>query len=192
MSTALITWIGSSWMSAAIRRRSSSWAVSSSCARSRRCADHPPHLLEARAELLLGLLLGGDVDHHASPVQDGAILRLHRHRLVADPHLPPVFREDPILGQEALPSGVRGSVLFDRALPILRVQGAEPEFGVPHPLLDAVAEQVDDLRARVEVGRQLIRPVDVEDRRRALDQRPVRLGMQLLARPSRHRVTPAR
>ena len=76
-------------------------------------------------------------------------------------------------------------------VPVGRMEGANPELRVIHPFLDAVAEELHDLRARVEVGGQLVRPVDVEDRRRALHQGSERLRMQLLPGP-RHAVTPAR
>ena len=171
MSTALITWIGSSWMSAAILRRSSSWAVSISCASSRRCATMRRTSSRLDAELLLGVLLSGDVRPsrlasrrpcHPPRFTGTASSRIHTSR--------PAFDEEPILGQEPLGPGVRPAMLSDHPLPILRVDRADPELGVLHPFPDAVAEELHDLRARVEVGRELVRPVDVQDRGRSLHE----------------------
>jgi hypothetical protein len=50
------------------------------------------------------------------------------------------------------------------------MEDAHPQLLVGAPLLLGVPEQGLGLRARVEVGRELVRSVDIEDRGDALDE----------------------
>ena len=180
MSTALITWIGSSWMSAAICRRSSSCACWSRCASSRRCCR--VRRSTSRLQRSFSSASLRSVMSSITPRQNriDPVLGEDRPRLVVDPQGATVLRPDAVLVEVRARGRVRLPVRRQRALDVVGMELLAPELGVGAPLVHREPEDRLDLRAGVQVGRQLVGPVDVEDRRHALDQRLVRLRMEIV------------
>ncbi len=139
--------------------------------------DGPSKDLEAPAKLLLGFLLRRDVQHQTAPVQRAALVVEHQHGLVADPHDAAVLRLHPVLRDERSARHVRSFVLCHDALAVLRVDLRDPQIGRRPPLLLAVAQEADGLRAGVVVRGELVGAVDVEDRGDGLDERAVEVGV---------------
>ena len=110
-------------------------------------------------QLLLRLALGGDVE------DDDA--------LVADPDDAAVAGREPVLEAQRLMSAMRARVGGEDALPVVRVQRADEQVAVVLPLLDRVAQQRLDLRAREDVRARLVEGVDVDDERELLNERSV-------------------
>ena len=134
--------------------------------------DRAPQHLEAPPELLLGLLLGGDVMHESAPERPFASVG-DDEGLVAQPHGAPVLRDEAVLGLERFPGLVRPVVLVLDPIAVVRVDPLEPQVGRGPPFLDREPEESLGLRARVPVRRPFIERVDVEDRRDALDERAI-------------------
>src|SRR6478736_10285789 len=59
-----------------------------------------------------------------------------------------------------------------------------PQLRVSHPFLHGVPEQRLDLGAGVEVRRQLVGSIDIEDRRDTLHEHPIGVRVQLVEPPS--------
>ena len=126
---------------------------------------------------VLGPPLFGDVDQHALPVDRAAFVVEHEPRLVLDPDLMPVARDQPIRGCVRLTT--RGARLHQRS--VVRMDEFRPQTLVGVPRLGLVPEDRPGLRADVD-GRTIIHRVDVGDRGDLLDQRSVaRLGLGELA-----------
>src|SRR6266516_933057 len=139
----------------------------------------PAEHIEAPPELLLGLLAIGDVQHHTAPIQERAVQPADRRGFVADPDGPAVLRDDAVLIEIALRVAVGFLVRERDPVAIVWVDRLPPQPWIRHPLLDGVPEQRFDLRTGVEVRRQFIGPVEVEDRRDALHEHPVGVRVQL-------------
>ncbi|GBC86264.1 hypothetical protein HRbin12_00250 [bacterium HR12] len=135
----------------------------------------PAQDLQAPLELLLGALPVGDVEHDAPPVRRSTGGIPHQDRLVPDPDLAAVGGDEPVLRAEGFPGLVGPAVQREDPLPVLLVQSRHPEVRLFAPLLDGEAQDLLDLRARVDVRGDVVDGVDVEDRRDPLDEAPVRL-----------------
>jgi len=120
------------------------------------------------AQLLLGLVAGGDIEQVA--LQDGSVRIKNDARLVLNPHVPTVTRAQPVLDEQRLTGRVRQLVRGEHALAILGMQDLDEEVAVLDPLLDGVAEHLLDLRARVHVRADVVQPVDVDGQRQLLDE----------------------
>src|SRR5436190_66493 len=140
--------------------------------------------VEAPSKLLLGLLAFRDVQHHPAPIQERAIEPADGRRFVADPDRPPVLGDDPILIDVPLRVPVGFLVRERDPVAVLRMDRDPPQLRVRHPFLHGVSEQRLDLRAGVEVRRQLVGSIDVEDRRDTLDEHPIGVRVQLVEPPS--------
>ena len=88
----------------------------------------------------------------------------------------PSFASDAVLRVEGLAVDVGALVLLPHRIDVVGMDDAQPQVLVAAPFLAGVAEQRFGLRARVEVRGELVGPIDVEDRRDALDELSVVLG----------------
>ena len=100
--------------------------------------------------------------------------------LVAHPDHEPVARHEPVFHLERIAAPARFVPGSDHAVEVVGVDERPPRGRVREPFLGGAAQEVDDLRADVVLGR-VEREVRVADRvrhgREAFDQRPVlRLG----------------
>ncbi len=125
------------------------------------------------SQLSLCLPLGGDVQQVALQVERPAVVAEHDDAFVAHPDDPAVPREQPVLDGEGLVGRVRPRVRGQDAIAVLGVKRPHEESRVGSPLLDRVAEQGLDLRAREDVRAGGIERVDVHDERKLLDERPI-------------------
>jgi hypothetical protein len=130
-------------------------------------------LVVGALDRLLRFLLGGDVDHHALPLQRVAVRITHQGRVVADPHDLAVCADQPVLAAPRIAGGRVQIVRRQLDLSVVGVQDLHPHVLLVEPFLHRVAEQVLDLavhvaRAPVVVGDHL-----VDDRREVLEQRRV-------------------
>src|SRR5262245_37660117 len=135
----------------------------------------PAERVHAATHPLLGPLGLRDVDHEAAPEHRVAVVVADQDRLVAEPDDAVVRRPESVLGAERLATAERRVVFGQHALAIVLVHMVDPQVGVRAPALHGEPEQRLDLRAGVDVGRTLVVGVDVQHRRDALDQVPVRL-----------------
>ena len=124
-------------------------------------------------QLLLRLALGGDVEQVALEVERGPGVVEDDDALVADPDDAAVAGREPVLEAQRLMSAMRARVGGEDALPVVRVQRADEQVAVVLPLLDRVAQQRLDLRAREDVRARLVEGVDVDDERELLNERSV-------------------
>jgi hypothetical protein len=129
-------------------------------------------------ERLLGLLLRGDVHHHALPRPRLALAVAHQCGEVAHPHHVAVVRDQAIFPRPRLTGLVVEVVRRQLDLPVVGVQQLHPDVGLIEPLLPRVAEDLLDVRAHVEGPALVVGAHLVDDGRDALDEGLVtRLGI---------------
>ena len=120
-------------------------------------------------DLLLCLLLLGDVDEEPAPVHRLPVRVVDQVGLVSDPDHAPGARVEAVLGAIGRAVGDRLLVQPEGPLAVVGMQGSDPQTLVRVPLFLGVAEDVLDLGADV-VGRdQIVDAVHVGDRRDLLD-----------------------
>jgi hypothetical protein len=107
-------------------------------------------LRRAQLQLGLGVLLVGDVGHHAVPALE-AVGPLAHDRVVADPHGVAVAVQQPVLdgGGERGPAVGELLLLGEDALGVVGVQPARPHPRVRAPCVRGEAQDLLDLRAHV-------------------------------------------
>jgi hypothetical protein len=97
------------------------------------------------------------------PVRDGT-------RLIQEPANLSVARDHPVLGAERLARLLRPALLRKHPVVIVGMDDLAEEIRVGCPLRGRVAKDRLQLRAHVEVGARLVRPVDVDRQRALLDK----------------------
>jgi hypothetical protein len=85
-------------------------------------------------------------------------------RVIANPHEAAVGAEQAVLGYEVPAGFVRGPVLLDHPLAVVRMQHVDPDVGTRHPLRGRDPKDLFGLRAGVDVAADAIDAVDVHDR----------------------------
>ena len=139
-------------------------------------------LREQRLAVALRLLARRHVDGEALRVPRVAGLVVHDGVAVLQPDDAPVGGDEPVLELERLGALPCLALRLAHAVAVIGVEVLDEEGRVRVPLLEAVAEDLLDLRAHVRrglVGR--VRRVDVRDQRQLLDERSIAL-FRLLAR----------
>ncbi len=128
-------------------------------------------LVGAPLELGPGVLLLGDVGHHAMPAFD-PVGPLHHQRVVADPDVMPVAVQQPVLDRAGQGGGaaVELILLGDHAPGVVGMQPACPHTGVGAPLLRGEAEDLRDLGADVVPAAIAAGVGRVQDRRNPLQE----------------------
>ncbi len=134
-------------------------------------------------ELLLELLLVGDIDHEAPAVDRGARSIPHDDRLVEEPLPAAVLRAKAVLHARWSTRLDVDPILGSRTGAIIRVHELEPEILVGLPLLGAVADELLELGADVDRRGVLLEPVDIRDQGHRLDQLLIFLANRVGSRP---------
>ena len=127
-------------------------------------------------ELVLELLLLGDVDHVAATRNRDAVRVVHDHGLVEEPPPAAVAGLEAVLDPERPARLEVDAVLGDRALAVVGVEQVDPPGRLRLPLLGAVAQDLLELRARVQRRCVDLEPVDIGNQRDRLDERAVLLA----------------
>src|SRR3954471_8264696 len=124
-------------------------------------------------QLQLGLALACDVEEVALQVERLPVVVENDDAFVAEPDDSAAAGDQAVLDAERLVRLVRVRVGGEHSLAVVLVEQAREQVGVGLPLLQAVAEERLDLRAREDVGAARVERVDVDDERELLDQRAI-------------------
>ena len=131
-------------------------------------------LLDERAVARLRPLARRDIDEKALPMHVASLLVAHRDCTVVHPFDRPIAPKHPVLGLVGVAVLLCACDCAQHVLAVERVEDLLEEAGVLRPLLDRVAEKVDDCRADVRRAAALERD-DVERERHLFDEPAVAL-----------------
>ena len=151
-------------------------------------------LFVAPVERILQLFPVGDVEQKAVMGHRPTRLVPHHARLVEEPADTPVARDHSVFHREQIARLARAPVLGEDAFPVVRMDDLQEVLWVRSPLFGRVSEHGLELRAHVDVGADVVEPVDVDRDRDLLDQRAERGGVVKRTRASvcvTHRRAPA-
>ena len=123
-------------------------------------------------DLFFAALSFRDVEPHALGEGPPALIVADHHGFLADPDLPAVAMNQPVLDGERLTRDV-APVHENSHVPVVRVQQPGPEFRIGHPLFRCIAQKLLDLGTDVDRARRLVQRRDVRDGGHLLDQRAI-------------------
>ena len=135
--------------------------------------DAELEVLLVEEQHLAGVVLGGDVDHHAVPRGRSAVATADQRGTVVDPDDPAVAGDKAVLDVPGLAALAVAVVMLQDDLAVVGVQQLDPDVRLIEPFRACVAEHLFDVGADVQRLPFVVRTHLVDDRGDPFDEGPV-------------------